>query len=90
MFYTVKDRCEVLAEYLIENKSTVRAAAKSFGISKSTVHKDVSYKLKDINPFLYEKVKVILDTNKLERHIRGVEATRRKYLKNRINVEQKK
>lgn len=75
-----RERCEVLAEYLIENKATVRAVAAKFGISKSTVHKDVTEKLEKINLTLYEKVKEILDVNKSERHIRGGEATKRKYL----------
>lgn len=77
------DRPEVLGEYVIENGSTVRAAAIHFGISKSTVHKDLAYKLKRINPPLYSAVKEILDKNKSERHIRGGEATRRKYLEKR-------
>ena len=75
------DRCEKLAEYVIENKCTVREAAKHFGISKSTVHKDVSDRLVNINPSLHEKVKKILDHNKSERHIRGGNATREKYKK---------
>lgn len=74
------DRPEVLGEYVIETGSTVRAAASHFGISKSTVHKDLAYKLKKINPSLHDAVKEILDKNKSERHIRGGEATRRKYL----------
>ena len=75
-----RDRQELLAEYVIENGATVRRTAKHFGISKSTVHKDLSYKLKYINPSLYSQVKEILDINKSERHLRGGEATRRKYL----------
>ena len=78
-----KERCEIIADYVIENNSTVRSAAKYFGISKSTVHKDLSYKLKYINARLYSEVKRILDKNRLERHIRGGEATRKKYLKNK-------
>jgi putative DeoR family transcriptional regulator (stage III sporulation protein D) len=76
-----RERCEVLAEYMIENKATVRKTAYRYGVSKSTVHKDVTEKLKKINPALYTDVKVILDTNKAERHIRGGEATRVKYKK---------
>lgn len=76
-----RERCEVLAEYVIDTKSTVRGAAKHFGISKSTVHKDLSQKLKYLNPRLYEDVKEILELNKSERHLRGGEATRQKYLK---------
>lgn len=76
-----RERCEILAEYMIENKATVRKTAYRYGVSKSTVHKDVTEKLKKINPALYLDVKVILDTNKAERHIRGGEATRVKYEK---------
>ena len=79
--HVYKDRCERLAEFLIENNCTVRATANYFGISKSTVHKDVSERLKNINPILYEQVKIILDKNKSERHLRGGNATREKYLK---------
>lgn len=70
----------MLGEYIIESKSTVRSAAKKFGISKSTVHKDVSQRLRNINPTLYKEVREILNTNKNERHIRGGIATRNKYL----------
>ena len=76
-----KERCVVLATYLIENKSTVRAVAAHFGISKSTVHKDITQNLKQINKGLYYQVKEILLINKQERHIRGGEATRKKYCK---------
>ena len=76
---TTKERCIILATYLVENDLTVRAVAKKFGISKSTVHKDVTYTLEKINPVLYEKVKTILEKNKQERHIRGGEATKQKY-----------
>jgi len=68
-----------LAVYIIENKATVRSAAKQFGISKSTVHKDLSERLQHINRALYVQVKEILEKNKAERHIRGGNATRRKY-----------
>ena len=68
-----------LALYLIENRTTVRAAAKKFGISKSTVHKDLSERLPVYNRTLYLQVKEILDENKAQRHIRGGMATRRKY-----------
>lgn len=70
-----------MAEYIIENNSTVRAAAKHFHISKSTVHKDVTERLIKINPALAKKVHTILDENKAERHIRGGLATREKYMK---------
>lgn len=80
-FSTSAERCEKLARYIIENKSTVREAAKKFGISKSTVHKDVTEKLSKINNALYCEVAKILEINKSERHIRGGEATKRKYQK---------
>ncbi len=79
-----RERCEILAEYVIETGATVRSAAAHFGISKSTVHKDLTYKLKRFNPTLYERVKAILALNKSERHLRGGEATRKKYLMQRI------
>ena len=75
----LEDRAIKLAEYITENKTTVRKAAKEFGISKSTVHKDVSERLKGINLSLYKDVKKILDFNKSERHIRGGFATKNKY-----------
>lgn len=77
----VEQRAIELAEYIIENKSTVRAAAKKFGISKSTVHIDVSQRLKRLNPSLYNDVRKILDINKAERHIRGGMATKQKFSK---------
>ncbi len=73
------ERAVILGNYILENKTTVRAAAKKFGISKSTVHKDVSERLRKEDPELYAKVKDILEINKLERHIRGGLATKRKY-----------
>ncbi len=76
----VEERAAMLGEYIIESKATVRSAAKKFGISKSTVHKDVSQRLKSVNPGLYREVREILDTNKSQRHIRGGMATRNKYL----------
>lgn len=79
----IKDRCETLADYVIDTGATVRATASHFGVSKSTVHKDLTYKLKYYNPRMYHLVKEILDKNKSERHLRGGEATRRKYLKNK-------
>ncbi len=74
-------RPEVLASYIVENKSTIRATAKVFGYSKSLVHNDVSNKLKKINLGLYEEVKEILNKNFEEKHLRGGEATKNKYLK---------
>ncbi|MCC8136414.1 MAG: sporulation transcriptional regulator SpoIIID [Ruminococcus sp.] len=73
-------RAVILGQYIIENKATVRAAAKKFGISKSTVHKDVSERLPKVNPALYAQVKDILEINKQERHIRGGMATKLKYM----------
>ena len=75
-----EERAVSLAAYIIENNATVRKAATVFHISKSTVHKDVSVRLKKLNPQLYVQVKKVLDINKQERHIRGGMATRRKYL----------
>ena len=72
-------RAVVLGRYILENRTTVRAAAKRFGISKSTVHKDVTDRLRNEDPELYAKVKDILEINKQERHIRGGLATRQKY-----------
>lgn len=75
----VDERAIELGEYITENKATVRAAAVQFGISKSTVHKDVSQRLRRLNPQLYRSVKSVLEQNKAERHIRGGMATRKKY-----------
>ncbi len=81
----VEERAAMLGEYIIENKATVRKAAKKFGVSKSTVHKDVSQRLKTLNPSLYREVRAILDINKNERHIRGGLATKNKYLLKKNN-----
>ena len=75
----MEQRARELALYLIENRTTVRAAAKKFGVSKSTVHKDLSERLAACGRVLYGQVKAILDENKSQRHIRGGMATRRKY-----------
>lgn len=75
----IEERARELAEYIIAEKGTVRAAAAKFGVSKSTVHKDLSERLRFWDLALYEQVKTILETNKAERHLRGGEATRRKY-----------
>lgn len=75
----MEERACDLALYIIEHKATVRTAAKQFGISKSTVHKDLSQRLPAFNRTLYLQVKEVLDQNKAERHIRGGIATRRKY-----------
>ncbi len=77
---TTHDRAIHLGEYIIKTGATVRAAAKVFKISKSTVHKDISERLHKIDPALYKSVKKVMDLNKSERHIRGGNATRRKYL----------
>lgn len=69
-----------LAEYIIETGDTVRGASKVFGVSKSTIHKDVSERLKEVDPMLAKEVKCVLDKNKAERHIRGGKATQKKYL----------
>jgi putative DeoR family transcriptional regulator (stage III sporulation protein D) len=74
-----KDRCVILGLYIVENNATVRATAARFGISKSTVHKDVTQTLKNINKSLYLDVKSVLEKNKEERHLRGGEATKKKY-----------
>ncbi len=75
----MEERACDLALYIIENKATVRAAAKRFGISKSTVHKDIQDRLPTFNRSLYLQVKEVLEENKAQRHIRGGMATRNKY-----------
>ena len=70
-----------LAVYIIENQATVRAAAAAFGVSKSTVHKDIAERLRKINPSLYQQASTVLEQNKAERHIRGGLATQKKYRK---------
>lgn len=75
----MEDRATRLGEYIVENGATVRSAAKQFGVSKSTVHKDVSQRLKYIDRSLYREVRDVLDVNKAQRHIRGGLATKRKY-----------
>lgn len=75
----MEERAERLALYIIENQSTVRDAAQKFGISKSTVHKDISERLPQFNRGLYLQAKQVLDINKAQRHIRGGIATRKKY-----------
>ena len=76
---TIEERACELAVYIIETGATVRAAARHFGISKSTVHKDLVQRLPQYNPILFSQVRKILETNKAQRHIRGGLATRRKY-----------
>lgn len=76
----IEERAVEIAEYIIETKATVRQTAKRFGVSKSTVHKDCTERLLQINPALAAETRKILDLNKSERHIRGGLATREKYL----------
>ncbi len=78
----IEERAKILATYIIETKSTVRATAKKFNISKSTVHKDISERLEKVNPSLASEAKKVLEINKAERHIRGGMATKRKYSHN--------
>ena len=76
----IEERAVEIAEYIIETKATVRQTAKKFGVSKSTVHKDCTERLLQINPSLAAEARKVLDVNKQERHIRGGLATREKYL----------
>ena len=75
----LEERAVELCRYILANKATVRRAAKQFGVSKSTVHKDVAQRLRTIDPPLYRQVKQVLEVNKAQRHIRGGMATRAKY-----------
>lgn len=79
----IEERTVMCANYIIDNRCTVRAAAGYFGYSKSTVHKDVSQRLKSIDDDLYDAVRAVLDQNKAERHFRGGQATKQKYYKMR-------
>ena len=79
MLHFQKERCEILGDYLLEHNETVRGAAKHFAISKSTVHKDVTVRLRFVNPSMFGEVRALLSKNKAERHLRGGEATRIKY-----------
>lgn len=83
MWNEIEERAKKNAEYIIATGCTVRACAVALGASKSTVHKDVAERLKEIDADLYEKVKEVLETNLRERHLRGGESTRRKYEKQR-------
>ena len=76
----IEERAVEIAYYIIEHKATVRQTAKAFGVSKSTIHKDCTDRLREINPSLAKEVRGILDINKKERHIRGGMATKEKYL----------
>lgn len=84
MIGNVDNRCVELGEYIAENKATVRKAASIFGVSKSTVHMDVTKRLSRIEPSLYEEVKKVLEENKAQRHIRGGNATKEKYKKQKV------
>ena len=75
----IEERAIEIANYIIENNATVRQAAKNFGISKSTVHKDVTERLEQVNPALAAEARKVIDVNKSERHIRGGMATKEKY-----------
>ena len=77
----IEERVLELARYIIETQATVRSAAQKFRVSKSTVHKDITERLLEINPALAADVKLILENNKAERHIRGGNATKKKYQK---------
>ncbi len=79
----IEERAVEIANYIIENSGTVRQAAKQFGVSKSTVHKDITDRLLQINPILAGSARCVLDINKSERHIRGGMATRDKYLRHK-------
>ena len=85
---SVDERAILLGNYIAENNATVRTAANQFSVSKSTVHKDVTYRLSRINPQLYERVKLVLDTNKAERHLRGGHATRKRSYEHKIKTAQ--
>lgn len=82
----IEERAVEIANYIIDQKATVRQAAKKFGISKSTVHKDLTERLPQLNPALAKKARKILDINKQERHIRGGLATKEKYLHSKSPV----
>ncbi len=86
MFASREDRARELAVWIVENRATVRAAAARFGVSKSTVHKDMTERLRGIDRLLYEKVRLVLEVNKAERHLRGGDATRRKYEREKAAV----
>jgi putative DeoR family transcriptional regulator (stage III sporulation protein D) len=82
----IEERAVEIAEYIVETKATVRQTAKKFGISKSTVHKDITERLQQVNPPLAAEARKILDLNKAERHIRGGLATREKYMCLRVRI----
>lgn len=84
----IEERAVEIAKYIIETNTTVRETAKIFGVSKSTVHKDVTERLPKINPALAKEVKQVLDKNKSERHLRGGMATKMKYKQKKIGTEE--
>ena len=77
----IEERAIIVAKYILEKNTTVRQTAKTFGVSKSTIHKDITERLEEINPSLAKEVKKVLEKNKSERHIRGGLATKLKYEK---------
>lgn len=89
MQHDVENRVIRVANYIIETRETIRDTAKIFGVSKSTIHNDVSKRLKKINPNMCKTIREILDINFKEKHIRGGEATKIKYLKNHIKIIKK-
>ena len=82
----IEERAMEIARYIIDNNTTVRQAARHYGISKSTVHKDVSCRIQEVNPSLATEVRKVLEVNKSERHIRGGLATKNKYRKKRETI----
>lgn len=82
-----EERAVELGEYIVRNKATVRAAAEIFGVSKSTVHTDVTGRLKNLDPYLYISVREVLEINKAQRHIRGGLATKEKYQKEKVDAK---
>lgn len=82
----LEERAIILGEYILHSKATVREVAKKFAVSKSTVHKDVTERLKVVSPSLYKDVRQVLELNKAQRHIRGGLATKKKYLKDNTNL----
>jgi len=79
VYCSIEERAALLAAYIVEHGATVRAAAARFGVSKSTVFKDLTERLRGVNPALWQQAKAVLEKNKAERHLRGGEATRQKY-----------
>ena len=82
-----KERCVILGTYIVENRATVRQTAARYGISKSTVHKDVTETLRHVNHALFEEVAKVLEQNKNERHLRGGEATRQRHLSRKVKKQ---